>query len=87
MRAENLTTFTLFVDIHLGKVLTFYSVYLTNMENLPFFAPFLSGKSLQFSGKYSPLHPSLNGKNLLAKNDLHFVKWILHDTGSRTFAR
>ena len=36
--------FTLFVDIHPGKVFAFYSVYLTNWEKLPFFGHFYPGR-------------------------------------------
>ena len=47
--------FTLFVDIHPGKVYPFYSVYLTNWEKLPIFGHFYPGRVFYFAVKYSPL--------------------------------
>ena len=50
--------FTLFVDIHPGKVCPFYSIYLTNWEKLPIFGHFYPGRVFYFAVKYSPLHLS-----------------------------
>ena len=47
--------FTLFVDIHPGKVCPFYSIYLTNWEKLPIFGHFYPGRVFYFAVKYSPL--------------------------------
>ena len=49
--------FTLFVDIHPGKVCAFYSVYLTNREELPFFGHFYPGRVYNF---LENIHPCLN---------------------------
>ena len=40
--------FTLFVDIHPGKVYPFYSVYLTNWAKLPIFGHFYWGRVYPF---------------------------------------
>ena len=48
--------FELFLDIHLGKVCSFYSVYLTNWEKLPIFDHFYPGRVFYFAVKYSPLN-------------------------------
>ena len=47
--------FTLFLDIHPGKVFPFYSVYLTNWEKLPIFGHFYPGRVFYVAVKYSPL--------------------------------
>ena len=47
--------FTLFVDIHPGKVCPFYSILLTNWEKLPIFGHFYPGRVFYFAVKYSPL--------------------------------
>ena len=46
--------FTLFVDIHPGKVFAFYSVYLTNWEELPFFGHFYPGRVYNFLENIHP---------------------------------
>ena len=46
--------FTLFVDIHPGKVFTFYSFYLTNWEELPFFGHFYPGRVYNFLENIHP---------------------------------
>ena len=43
------------MDIHPGKVYSFYSIYLTNWEKLPIFGHFYPGRVFYFSVKYSPL--------------------------------
>ena len=50
--------FTLFVDIHPGKVCPFYSILLTNWEKLPIFGHFYPGRVFYFAVKYSPLPPA-----------------------------
>ena len=69
--------FTLCLDIHPGKVIPFYSVYLTNWEMLPNFGHFYQGRVYNFleniytwigdweSGLYIYLDPFL-GKYFLA---------------------
>ena len=46
--------FTLFVDIHPGKVCHFYPVYLTNWEKLSFFGPFYPGRVYDFLENIRP---------------------------------
>ena len=43
------------MDIHSGNVCPFYSEDLTNLEKLPFFGHFYTGRVFYFSVKYSPL--------------------------------
>ena len=73
--------FTLFVDIHPGKVYPFYSVYLTNWAKLPIFGHFYPGKVYHFPEN---IHPCQK-EDIFIKNEQKTVenaeKWYKKTRG------